>query len=137
MTSLLERSILMTIGAAAITRDVAATLAGDLADKGQEAAAEGREAVDELVGKAKEEARSVRGKIDDNLKRTFSDLGLAADDRLQELELKVAQLEHRLSLLEGGKPRPQARVAGQESEGEEPKGKGEEEEEEEEPVTEG
>lgn len=142
MTSLLERSILMTIGAAAITRDMAEALTNGFVHKGEEAAAEGRQAVDELVGKAREEARGVRGKIDDNLRRTFTDLGLADSGRLEELELKMAQLEHRLSLLEGGKAEqgrgaPGAKAASAETAGEEPGDTGGEEEEEEEPVTEG
>lgn len=134
MTSMLERSILMTIGAAALTKDVADAITNEFVLKGREITGEGREAVDDLVGRAREEAGAVKGKLDDSLKRTFHDLGLATSEHVEELELKVAQLEHRLSLLEGGKAGPAVEAEP------EPVGKeesGDEGEQEEEPVTEG
>ena len=102
MTNLLERSILMTLGAAMLTRERAESLAENLAQKGDETTALGREAVDEVVGKAKEEARSLRGRFDDTLQRNFREMGLAPSAGIEELKLKVAQLEHRISLLEAG-----------------------------------
>ncbi len=100
MSNFLERSILMTIGAASLTRDMAEAAIGDFINRGQEARTEGREAVNELVGKARDETRAARGRIDASLQRTFRDLGLATGEQLEELELKLAQLEHRISLLE-------------------------------------
>ncbi len=100
MSNLLERSILMTIGAASLTRDMAEAAIGDFINRGHEATAEGRGAVNDLVGKARDETRAARGRIDASLQRTFRDLGLATSEQLEELELKLAQLEHRISLLE-------------------------------------
>ncbi len=100
MSNLLERSILMTLGAASLTRDMAEAAIGDFINRGQEARGEGREAVNELVGKARDETRAARGRIDASLQRTFRDMGLATGEQLEELELKLAQLEHRISLLE-------------------------------------
>jgi len=100
MSNLIERSILMTLGAASLTRDLAEAFASEFVRRGQETADEGRQAVNELVEKTKDEGRAVKGKIDSSLQRTFRDLGLATSGQLEELELKVAQLEHRLSLLE-------------------------------------
>ncbi|MHB1326356.1 MAG: phasin family protein [Thermoleophilia bacterium] len=102
MTNLLERSILMTLGAAMLTKEMAESLADSLAQKGDETTALGRESVDEVVGKAKEEARSLRGRFDNTLQRNFREMGLAPSAEIEELKLKVAQLEHRISLLEAG-----------------------------------
>ena len=100
MSNPLERSILMVLGAAAISKEMADSIAGSLAQKGEETTALGREAVDEAVQKAKEETRSLRGRFDDTLRRNFRELGLAQNEDVDELKLKVAQLEHRISLLE-------------------------------------
>ncbi|MHB8859796.1 MAG: phasin family protein [Thermoleophilia bacterium] len=108
MSNPLERSILMALGAAAISKEMADSIAGSLAQKGEETTALGREAVDEAVEKAREETRSLRGRFDDTLRRNFRELGLARDEDVDELKLKVAQLEHRISLLEARSEAPAA-----------------------------
>ena len=100
MSNLLERSILMTLGAAAITKEVADSIASGLTQKGEETTELGRQAVQEAVEKAQEETRSLRVRFDNTLQRNFRELGLAANSEVEELKLKVAQLEHRISLLE-------------------------------------
>ena len=100
MSNLLERSILMTIGAASLTRDVAEALTNEFVGRGQRTTDEGREAVNDLVDRARDETRAAKGRIDLSLQRTFRDMGLATSEQLEEMELKLAQLEHRLSLLE-------------------------------------
>lgn len=100
MTNLLQRSFLLTIGAAALTKDMAEAFTDELVQKGQEASGEGKKAVDDYVEKAREEARSFRGAIDRNMKKTLEDVGVPTREQFEELKLKVAQLEHRISLLE-------------------------------------
>lgn len=108
MANMLERSILMTLGAAMLTKEMAESLAESLANKGEETTALGRETVDEAVDKAKEEARSLRGRFDDTIQRNFRELGLAPSTEIEELKLKVAQLEHRIRLLETDSPKSMA-----------------------------
>jgi polyhydroxyalkanoate synthesis regulator phasin len=119
MASLLERSILMTLGAAMLTKEMAESLGDSLAQKGGETTSLGREAVDEAVDKAKEEARSLRGRFDSTIQRNFRELGLAPSTEVDELKLKVAQLEHRIKLLEADSTAmktPEMAAAGQEPE---------------------
>ncbi len=104
MSNLFERSILMTLGAAMLTKEMAESLTGSLTEKGEETTALGREAIDEAVEKAKTEARSLRGRFDGTLQRNFREMGLAPSSEVEELQLKVAQLEHRISLLEAAQP---------------------------------
>jgi polyhydroxyalkanoate synthesis regulator phasin len=100
MSNLFERSILMAIGAAAITREMAESLTEQFVQRGQSTTEEGRQAVGELVDRAKDETRQVKGRLDHSLSRTFRDMGLATHDQVEDMELKLAQIEHRLSLLE-------------------------------------
>ncbi len=100
MTNMIERGLLMTIGAAALTRQMAESVTEQLIQRGQSTAEEGRQAVDDLVERAKDETRQTKGKLDESLERTFRDLGLVTREELEDIELKLAQVEHRLSLLE-------------------------------------
>jgi len=115
MANILERSILMTLGAAMLTKEMAESLADNLAQKGGETTDLGREAVEEAVDKAKDEARSLRGRFDDTIQRNFREMGLAPSTEVEELKLKMAQLEHRISLLEADSPRSQTGAAAQTS----------------------
>ena len=103
MTNMLERSILLTIGVAALALDMTEAYAGELVKRGQDTTDEGRKAVGEFMDKARDEARSFRGNLDSGLKKTMTDIGLPTREQLEEMDLKLAQLEHRLSLLENGK----------------------------------
>lgn len=100
MANFLERSVLMTIGVAAAMREVADALTDELVERGAATTEEGRAAFDEAVDKAKGEARSLRGRFDSQLKRGYRDMGIATSERLDDMQLKIAQLEHRLALLE-------------------------------------
>ena len=102
MANLIERSILLTIGAASLTLDMTEAFAGELMKRGQDTTDERRKAMDELVDRARDEARSFRGNIDSGLKKALQDMGMPSSARLEEIELKLAQLEHRITLLEDG-----------------------------------
>jgi len=111
MNNLLEQSLLLTLGAAALTKEIAESVVGELVKRGEMTSEDGRQAVDEVVNKAKGEARSLRSRFDDTLQRNMQDLGLAPRQQVEELQLKVAQLEHRLSLLEAeqkARPKPES-----------------------------
>lgn len=103
MNDLLQRSILLTIGAAALTLDMTESLASDMIRRGQETTDESRKAVDEFMERARDEVRNFRGSMDSSLQSTLRDIGIPSGEKIMEMELKIAQLEHRLSLLENGK----------------------------------
>lgn len=103
MTDLLQRSILLTIGAAALTLDMTESLASEMMQRGQETSDDGRKAVEEFMDRARAEARSFRGSVDSSLQNKLREIGIPSNDQLMEMELKIAQLEHRLSLLENGR----------------------------------
>jgi len=111
MSNLLEQSLLLTIGAAALTKEAAEAVVGDLVKRGKLTSDEGRLAVDEVVEKAKGEARTLRSRVDETLQRNYQDLGLAPRQQVEDLQLKVAQLEHRISLLEAARKAEDSPVA--------------------------
>jgi polyhydroxyalkanoate synthesis regulator phasin len=61
---------------------------------------EARAVVDELAGRWRGDAVRIGEKTRVSLAGLFRELGLVTRDDLDELELRVAQLEHRLRLVE-------------------------------------
>jgi polyhydroxyalkanoate synthesis regulator phasin len=97
---LVERLLLAGVGAVSLTAERADTLAEDLAAKGGLRKEEARELVDEATGRWRGEARQLGQRASVALDGLFGELGLVTKEDYDELELRVAQLEHRLRLLE-------------------------------------
>ena len=92
--------MLAGVGAVALTAERAETLADELAARAGMGRDEARAVVEELVGRWRSEGVRLGERTGSGLAGLFRELGLVTRDELEELELRVAQLEHRLRLLE-------------------------------------
>jgi polyhydroxyalkanoate synthesis regulator phasin len=97
---LAERLVLAGVGAVALTAERAETLADELAARAGMGRDEARAVVEELVGRWRSDGGRLGERTGAGLAGLFRELGLVTRDELEELELRVAQLEHRLRLLE-------------------------------------
>ena len=97
---LIERTFLVGVGAAAFTKDRVQELVEEFVRRGELSSDEGRDMVDRLVARSRDEARSAMKKADSSLQGALRDLGLTTRRELEDLELRVRQLEHRVALLE-------------------------------------
>ena len=97
---LLERLVLAGIGAAALTGDRADQLADELAARGAVRRDEVRETIEELTRRWRGDAIRIGERAGASLEGLFHELGLVTKREHDELELRVAQLEHRLRLVE-------------------------------------
>jgi polyhydroxyalkanoate synthesis regulator phasin len=98
---LIERTFLVGVGAAAFTKDRVQELVEEFVRRGQLSSEEGREMVDKLVARSRDEARSAMKKADSSLHGALRDMGLSTKREVEDLEARIRQLEHRISLLEG------------------------------------
>jgi len=105
---LLERLALAGIGAVALTADRAEELARDLAGRGELRRDEARQTIDDAMTRWRGDATRLTERAGESLQSVFDQLGLVSRDAYEELELRVAQLEHRLRLAE---TRLEARLA--------------------------
>jgi polyhydroxyalkanoate synthesis regulator phasin len=103
---LLERIAFTAVGAVALTAERADALAEELADRGLARRDEARALIDDVSSRWRGDATRLGEKAGSTLDAMFRELGLVTRDDLEELELRIAQLEHRLSLLE----EPETRV---------------------------
>jgi len=96
-----EKLVLAGVGAVALTAERADTLAEELSARGI-GRDEARSVVEEVVGRWRNETMRLGERTGAGLAGLFRELGLVTRDELEEIELRVAQIEHRLRLLENG-----------------------------------
>ena len=96
----LESLGLAGIGAVALVLERADELTEELSRRLGVERTEIRAALTDVLETWRREAHRVGESTGDAASRVAIELGVASRERLQELELRVAQLEHRLKLLE-------------------------------------
>ena len=106
VVELLERVGLAALGAVALTAERADALAEELAKAGGMRRDEARELIEQTTHRWRGEALRMSERAGAGLEGLFHQLGLVSRADFEELELQVAQLEHRLRLIEGKPPRP-------------------------------
>jgi polyhydroxyalkanoate synthesis regulator phasin len=97
---LAEKLVLAGVGAVALTAERADVLVEELSARGGLRREEARSIVDELVGRWRNETVRLGERTGNGLAGVYRELGLVTRAESEELELRVAQLEHRLRLLE-------------------------------------
>jgi polyhydroxyalkanoate synthesis regulator phasin len=107
---LLEEILLAGLGAVSLTAERADRLADELAERGGLERSEARRTVEQLLGRWRGDSVRLGERASEGLAGLFRELGLVTRDEWEELELRVAQLEHRLRLVEG-EPQPRRRTA--------------------------
>lgn len=96
----LETLTLAGVGALALAAGRADNVVDELARRLGVEKDEVRAVLGDALEEWRDEARRLGGQTGDVAGRFGAELGLASRDALAELELRVAQLEHRLKLLE-------------------------------------
>ena len=97
---MLETLALAGIGAFALGADRAEELADELAQRLAVDSAETRAVVVDVFESWRRELRRMGDSSSSVASRVGTELGIASRDAVDQLELRVAQLEHRLRLLE-------------------------------------
>ena len=91
---------LALLGAVALTAERADELSESLAERGGMRKDEVRGWIDDATTRWRGDAIRVGERAGETVRGTLHELGLVTRDEWDELELRVAQLEHRLRLLE-------------------------------------
>jgi polyhydroxyalkanoate synthesis regulator phasin len=95
-----ERLALAAVGAVALTGERTEELVEELARRGGMRADDARELVGDLTSRWRGDAQRVGERAGVTLTGMLRELGLVTRSEWEELELRLAQLEHRLRLLE-------------------------------------
>jgi polyhydroxyalkanoate synthesis regulator phasin len=97
----LERTFMAGMGAAALTKDRLQELIEDLVRLGQLNAEEGRDMLERLLSRTREDARSMLKRVDISSPSANREQAQMMQQQLEDHELRLRQLEHRVQLLEG------------------------------------
>jgi polyhydroxyalkanoate synthesis regulator phasin len=95
-----EKLVLAGVGAIALTAERMDALSEEIAARAGMGRDEARSLVEEAVGRWRSESVRLGERTGAGLAGLFREVGLVTRDELEELELRVAQIEHRLRLLE-------------------------------------
>jgi polyhydroxyalkanoate synthesis regulator phasin len=98
-----ERLALAAVGVVALTADRLDELATELSERGGMRRDEVRALLDSAVTRWRGDATRIGERASESFAALLTQLGVVTREDFEELELRVAQLEHRLRLLE--KPR--------------------------------
>jgi polyhydroxyalkanoate synthesis regulator phasin len=96
----LERLALAAVGVVSLTADRVEELANDLTERGGMRRDEARQLLEDAVTRWRGDATRLGERAGDSLSAIARQLGLVTREEMEELELRVAQLEHRLRLVE-------------------------------------
>jgi polyhydroxyalkanoate synthesis regulator phasin len=97
-----EKLGLAALGAVALTAERADALADELSGRGGMRRDEVRATIDDAMHRWRGEAGRIGERAGAGMEGLFQQLGLVTRADYEELELRLAQLEHRLQLLEAG-----------------------------------
>lgn len=101
----LEQAILLSVGAASLTRDRVEQIVGELVAQGRVSAEDGRVIMDRLIARVVDPQRptpsGLVGHLEATLRSALSDAGVVTRNEVEDLRVHVAELDHRLRLLEG------------------------------------
>jgi polyhydroxyalkanoate synthesis regulator phasin len=106
LRDLAEEALFAGIGAAALTKDRADELVDELAERGKMTREESRAFVDDLANRWRGDAVRFGERSSAALGDVLRSLGIVTRREYEELELRLAQLEHRLRLVEREPPVP-------------------------------
>jgi polyhydroxyalkanoate synthesis regulator phasin len=98
----LEKLALAALGAVSLTAERIDELATGLSERGDIRRDDARQFLEDAVTRWRGDATRLTERAGDGLQGLFGQLGLVTHEELEEVELRVAQLEHRLRLVEGG-----------------------------------
>jgi polyhydroxyalkanoate synthesis regulator phasin len=97
---LLERLALAGVGAVVLTAERVDELTNELVERGGMRREEARQLLEDSVTRWRDDSARLVERAGGNMQSLFRSVGLFTRDDYEELELRVAQLEHRLRLVE-------------------------------------
>ena len=102
LRTLVDELFYAGVGAVALTKERVDELADELAGRGELTRDEARDAVEDVAARWRGEAARVGERATVGLAGVLRELGLVTRGEWEELELRLAQVEHRLRLVEEG-----------------------------------
>jgi polyhydroxyalkanoate synthesis regulator phasin len=101
----IEQAVLLSIGAASLTRERAEAAVAELVRKGQIGGDEGAQVVERLMARVRGEGSAgggIVGRLEGGVQGVLREFGVVTRAELEDVQLRLMELEHRIGLLEAG-----------------------------------
>lgn len=106
----IEQAVLISIGAAAITRERAEAAVADLVRRGQLGSEEGKKVVDRMMTTVRpgegSPASTLVNRLEGGMQGVLREFGVVTRAEHEDLVMRLAELEHRIALIEKGPREP-------------------------------
>ncbi len=99
----IEQAVLLSIGAASLTRERAEAAVAELVRKGQVGGDEGAAIVERLLARVRGEGSTGEGfvgRLEGGVQGVLREFGVVTRAELEDVQLRLMELEHRIGLLE-------------------------------------
>ncbi len=100
-----EQAILLSVGAAALTRDRIEGIVGELVAQGRVSADDGRVLAERLIARVVDPQRpspsGLVGHVEDTLRAALAGAGVVTRAEVDDLRVHLAEVDHRLRIVEG------------------------------------
>lgn len=100
----IEQAIYVSVGAAALTAEKAESVVTDLVSRGHLGAEDGLAVVTRLMARVRGEGPPAQsgllGRLEDGAHAAFQELGLARASDVEDVRMRLSELEHRVRRLE-------------------------------------
>ncbi len=93
MKELIEKALLLGVGAASLTKEKLQALVDEFVRRGQLTREEGEKLVEEAMQQARRAGTSIKERATETLQETLEAMGVATRDSVDELERRIAVLE--------------------------------------------
>jgi polyhydroxyalkanoate synthesis regulator phasin len=93
ISELMEKVLLLGVGAASLTRDKVEELANELVKRGQLTKEEGEEFIKEAAGSAKESGANIKEMASETYQDTLRAMGVATREHVDKLDYRLTVLE--------------------------------------------
>jgi polyhydroxyalkanoate synthesis regulator phasin len=107
----IEQAVLLSIGAAALTRERAEAAVAELVRKGQVGGDEGAAVVERLLTRVRGEGspgEGIVGRLEGGVQGMLREFGVVTRAELEDVQLRLMELEHRIGLIERAAEDPPA-----------------------------
>jgi len=95
MSSMFKKMMYFGLGALSMTRERAEDFINEMVERGEMSGDEARNYVDEMMSRGEQERQEVMAEIKDYMHKVKTEMGLVAQDELEEIKERLSRLENR------------------------------------------
>ncbi|WP_160032665.1 phasin family protein [Paenibacillus sp. An7] len=107
MSDLFKKAVSLGLGLTLVSKEKVESVVGDLVKRGELAPSESKALIDKLMERGNEEQTGFKKMIEGQVEKVLIDLGVPTKTDVNRLNMRIEELEQKLSALEASQPAKQ------------------------------